>query len=192
MARNVEFDEEVAIQKAMEVFSEKGYNGTSLRDLTDAMKINSSSLYNTIGDKQELFVRCVKHYTEIRKRDLQRRATSAESPFTILVNYIHDAVAEIVSGTESCMTVKAAFEVATNDQRIKDILKEDSEYSYQFICSHISKAMEKGEISSEEDPQLLADYFISTWTGWNESYILYKDPVKIQRMANYFIKQLSK
>ena len=59
MARNVEFNEENAIQKAMEVFWEKGFNGASLRDLTDAMKINSSSLYNTTGDKQELFVRCV-------------------------------------------------------------------------------------------------------------------------------------
>ena len=90
------------------------------------------------------------------------------------------------------MTVKAAFEVATNDPRVKDILRADSDYAYQFMCSHIAKAMEQGEISNEEDPQLLADYFISTWTGWNESYILYKDPVKIKKMAQYFIKQLSK
>jgi len=48
MARNVEFNEATAIQKAMEVFWKKGYNATSLRDLTDAMQINSSSLYNTI------------------------------------------------------------------------------------------------------------------------------------------------
>jgi TetR/AcrR family transcriptional repressor of nem operon len=38
--------------------------------------------------------------------------------------------------------------------------------------------MEQGEISAEEDPELLADYFISTWTGWYELYILHKDPVK--------------
>jgi len=44
----------------------------------------------------------------------------------------------------------------------------------------------------EEDPELLADYFNSTWTGWNESYILHKDPVKIKKMAQYFIKQISK
>jgi len=191
MARTVEFDEEAAIQKAMEVFWEKGYNGASLRDLTDAMKINSSSLYNTIGDKQELFVRCVKHYTDIRKRDLQRRLERAESPLTILVKYIHDAVQVIISGDNSCMAVKTAFEVATNDQRIKDILKADSDSTYQFLYSLIKKAMDEGEISTEEDPELLADYFISTWTGWYESYILHKDSVKIERMAQYFIKQLS-
>jgi TetR/AcrR family transcriptional repressor of nem operon len=190
MARNVEFNEEEAIQKAMEVFWEKGYNGASLRDLTDAMKINSSSLYNTIGDKQELFVRCVEHYTELRKRDLQKRVASEDSPLTILLNYIDDAVTVIINGDHSCMAVKTAFEVATNDQRVKDILKDDSDYAYQFLHSLIKRAMEQGDISADEDPELLADYFISTWTGWYESYILHKDPVKIKKMAQYFIKQM--
>jgi TetR/AcrR family transcriptional repressor of nem operon len=192
MARNVEFNEEDAIQKAMEVFWEKGYNGASLRDLTDAMKINSSSLYNTIGDKQELFFRCVKHYTELRKKDLQIREQGSGSPFDTLVNYINDAVKVIIDGDHSCMAVKTAFEVATNDQRIKDVLKEDSDYAYQFLFTLIKKAMEEGQISNEEDPELLSDYFISTWTGWYESYILHKDPIKIKRMAQYFIKQISK
>lgn len=192
MARNVEFNEEDAIQKAMEVFWEKGYNSASLRDLTDAMKINSSSLYNTIGDKQELFVRCVKHYTDIRKKDLEKRLKSTASAFTILLNYINDAVMVIVSESNSCMAVKTAFEVATNDQRVKGILKEDSDFSYQFLYSLIKKAMEEGDISTEEEPELLADYFISTWTGWYESFILHKDPVKIKKMAQYFIKQISK
>ena len=192
MARTVEFNEEEAIQRAMEVFWGKGYNATSLRDLTEAMKINSSSLYNTIGDKQELFVRCVKHYTDIRKKDLQKRLQSPDSPLTTLVNYIHDAVDVIIGGSNSCMAVKTAFEVATNDQRVKDILRADSDYAYQFLYTLIKKAMDQGEIATEEDPELLADYFISTWTGWYESYILHNDPVKIRKMAQYFIKQLSK
>lgn len=192
MPRNVEFDEENAIQRAMEVFWEKGYNGASLRDLTQAMNINSSSLYNTIGDKQELFVRCVRHYTDIRKQDLQRRLQSSDSPFTALVTYINDAVDVIISGDNSCMAVKSAFEVATNDQRVKDILKADSNDAYEFLYTLIKKAMDQGEIATQEDPALLADYFISTWTGWYESYILHNDPVKIRKMAQYFIKQLSR
>lgn len=192
MARNVGFNEEEAIQKAMEVFWEKGYNGASLRDLTDAMKINSSSLYNTIGDKQELFVRCVQHYTDLRKKDLQQRDTGAGSPFAILIKYIDDAVAVIISEANGCMAIKTVFEAATDDPRVKNILKADSDSAYEFLRSLIAKAMEQGEISNEEAPELLADYFISTWTGWYESYLLHKDPVKIKRMARYFVKQLSK
>lgn len=192
MARLVEFNEEEVIQKAMEVFWEKGYNGTSLRDLTEAMKINSSSLYNTIGDKHELFVRCVKLYVDLRKRDLQQRMAGNASALTILVEYIHSAVDVILNEGHSCMAVKTAFEVATNDQRVKDILKADSENAYQFLYSLIKKAIDNGEISNGEDAELLADYFISTWTGWYESYILHKDAGKIKRMAAYFIRQLTK
>jgi TetR/AcrR family transcriptional regulator, transcriptional repressor for nem operon len=192
MARNVGFDEQAAIQKAMEVFWKKGYNATSMRDLTDAMQINSSSLYNTIGDKQELFVRCVQHYTDLRKHSWDERLASKRSPFSILVDYIHEAVNVIIHGEDSCMAVKSAFEVATNDQRVKDILKADSDRSYRFLHDLIRNAMDKGEISAEEDPALLADYFNSTWTGWYESFILHKDPIKIKRMAEYFIKQLTK
>ncbi|MGF7076117.1 TetR/AcrR family transcriptional regulator [Mucilaginibacter sp. 3215] len=192
MARNVEFNEAVAIQKAMEVFWKKGYNATSLRDLTDAMQINSSSLYNTIGDKQELFVRCVQHYTDIRKQDWDKRLASKRSALAVLVDYIHEAVNVIINGEDSCMAVKSAFEVATNDARVKQILAADDQRSYQFLHDLLRRAMDNGEIRNDEDPALLADYFNSTWTGWYESFILHKDPVKIRRMAEYFIKQLTK
>ncbi|PWK77364.1 TetR family transcriptional regulator [Mucilaginibacter oryzae] len=192
MARNVEFDESLAIQKAMEVFWKKGYNATSLRDLTDAMQINSSSLYNTIGDKQELFVRCVQHYTDIRKQDWEKRLAGKRSPLSILVDYIHEAVNVIINGESSCMAVKTAFEVATNDERVKQILVADDQRAYNFLHDLIKNAMEEGEIRDDEDPALLADYFNSTWTGWYESFILHQDPVKIKRMAEYFIKQLTK
>ncbi|MFD0764345.1 TetR/AcrR family transcriptional regulator [Mucilaginibacter lutimaris] len=192
MARNVEFNEEEAIQKAMDVFWEKGYKGASLRDLTDAMKINSSSLYNTIGDKQELFVKCVKHYTGIRRKDIEQRLASKAPAFTILKKYIDDAVTVIITGANGCMAIKAVFEAATDDKRVTEALKADSDYAYQFLHDLIAKAMEEGDISKDEDAELLADYFISTWTGWHESYLLHKDPLKIKRMAQYFIKQISK
>ena len=192
MARNVEFNEDEAIRKAMEVFWAKGYNGTSLRDLTEAMQINSSSLYNTIGDKNELYVRCLRHYTDLKKEDFRKRLTSKKSAFKILTDYVNDAVNVIADGEKGCMAIKAAFEVGANDKRVKKILKEDSEFSYQFLSALIKKAMDEGDISNDEDPELIADFFNSTWTGWYESYILHKDPVKIKKMGQYFIKQLSK
>lgn len=192
MARSVEFNEEAAIQKAMEVFRKKGYNGTSMRDLTEAMQINSSSLYNTIGDKQELFVRAMQCYTDTRKRDLDERAAASGSALEILENYINDSVINIISETEGCMAVKMAFEMATNDQRVNAILKKDSDNQYEFIRRHIALAMEQGQLANEESPELLADYFLATWTGWNESYIVHRDADKIRRMARYFIRQLIK
>ena len=192
MARNVEFDEGQAIQRAMEVFWKKGYKGSSLRDLTEAMKINPSSLYNTFGDKHELFVRCLQHYTDGRKRDYQKRAASSKSSLSVLTRFINDLVTEITTGTSSCMAIKAAFEVAAEDKRVQDILKADSDSAYRFVCSLITKAVTQGEISQEEDPALLTDYLISTYIGWYESFILYRDAAKIKKMAQYVVRQIAR
>jgi TetR/AcrR family transcriptional repressor of nem operon len=192
MARNVEFDEERAIRTAMEVFWEKGYKGASLRDLTDAMKINPSSLYNTIGDKHELFLRCVQRYTDDRKEYIAKHASSSGSPLKTIETFVDDAVANITTNPYSCMAIKAAFEVATDDSRVKAILKDDSDAMYRFLCSLLTSAIEKGEIRADEDPELLTDYLLSSYIGWHESFILNRDPSKIRRMARFLLKQLSR
>ncbi|MCK0068113.1 TetR/AcrR family transcriptional regulator [Kordiimonas laminariae] len=58
------FDREQALNAAVTVFWEKGYDGTSMRDLTDAMGINSPSLYSVFGDKQQLFMAAIDHYSQ--------------------------------------------------------------------------------------------------------------------------------
>ena len=135
----MEFDEETAIRRAMEVFWEKGYKGASLRDLTEAMQINPSSLYNTIGDKQELFVRCVQRYTDDRKEYIARHTSSSVSPLETIKTVIDDAVTNITTGEHSCLAIKAAFEVATDDERIKAILRDDGDTMYRFSarCSPV-------------------------------------------------------
>ncbi|WP_446743656.1 TetR/AcrR family transcriptional regulator [Silvibacterium acidisoli] len=191
MARIVEFDQELAVRRAMEVFWEKGYKGASLRDLTKAMQINPSSLYNTIGDKQELFVRCIRRYTDDRKEYIAQHAASSRSPLQTLKLFLDDAVTNVITGERSCLAIKAAFEVAGEDERIKSILKDDEDAMYRFLRSLLAKAMKQGEIR-KEDPELITDYLLSAYTGWHESFILHRDPVKIQRMARYVLKQLSR
>lgn len=58
------FDRDQALDAAVIVFWEKGYDGTSMRDLTEAMGINSPSLYSVFGDKHQLYLAAIDHYTE--------------------------------------------------------------------------------------------------------------------------------
>src|ERR1700758_1595643 len=64
MGRPREFSEAAALDAAMRVFWEKGYEGASLDDLTGAMGINRSSLYASFGDKEKLFNRVMARYAE--------------------------------------------------------------------------------------------------------------------------------
>jgi len=192
MARNLEFNEEVAIQKAMKVFWKKGYSGASLRDLTDAMQINVSSLYNTIGDKHKLFVKCIKNYTETRMEEAKQYAANASSPLAAITSMINGAAAVITSGENSCLAIKTTFEVALDNLDVQAILKADSDFTYELILSLIIEARRLGEISEGEDPESLADYLINAFTGWYQSYIIQKDPARIRKMAKFLISQISK
>ena len=58
------FDTEVALDRALEVFWRKGYQGASLSDLTGAMGINRPSLYAAFGNKEELFGKVLDRYAE--------------------------------------------------------------------------------------------------------------------------------
>ena len=62
MARPKEFNPDDAIEKAMQVFWHKGYESTSMEDLLIAMDLNRGSLYDTFGDKRQLFLKVVDRY----------------------------------------------------------------------------------------------------------------------------------
>ncbi|OJV20570.1 MAG: hypothetical protein BGO21_08355 [Dyadobacter sp. 50-39] len=190
MGRTVTFDQNEAIEKALDVFWKKGYNGASLRDLTDAMKINSSSFYNTLGDKHQLFVQCVKHYTHKRRVLLEQRAGTYDSPRAALEGFIHDVAAVVIKDAHGCFAIKTAFEVSPDDKRIQALLKEDNNFTRTFLSTLIRSAVDQGEMADETDAELLADYIISTYTGWYELHLLHQDPVKINKLAAFTARQV--
>jgi TetR/AcrR family transcriptional repressor of nem operon len=65
MARPKEFDQDEALQKAMEVFWSRGYEAASLRELVEHMGINRQSLYDTFGNKHGLYLKALDRYHEV-------------------------------------------------------------------------------------------------------------------------------
>ncbi|MEK9754967.1 MAG: helix-turn-helix domain-containing protein, partial [Rhodospirillaceae bacterium] len=64
MARPREFNREQVLERAMQVFWSKGYAATSMRDLTEAMGLSKSSLYDTFGSKHDLFLESIDFYRD--------------------------------------------------------------------------------------------------------------------------------
>lgn len=190
MARNVEFSEEAAVQKAMEVFRRKGYSGASLRDLTDAMQINSSSLYNTIGDKRELFVRCIRSYTKASREEALLHKANHTSPLQGVISFIDAAINNIASNN-NCMVIKMTFEIAGTDPDVKALLRQANEFAHTFLLQLIKEAIAQNELRQDLDAETATNCIINAFTGWHESYILHQDTERIQKMAHYLIAQLT-
>jgi AcrR family transcriptional regulator len=75
--RPISFDKDAALEAAMLLFWERGFEGTSMTDLTQAMALNPSSIYAAFGDKQALFSLAVKRYMKSRAQYATKALESA-------------------------------------------------------------------------------------------------------------------
>ncbi|MCF6132496.1 TetR/AcrR family transcriptional regulator [Flavobacterium wongokense] len=192
MARSVEFNECEIIEKAMNVFWEKGYHGTSMQDLVDAMQINRSSLYNTIGDKHCLFIKCVTSYVEAGFRETEEKIAKEESALKALINIIRDKAAWVVDSERGCLGIKTVFEIAPEDEEVRNLLCKNGSRYQQMMTNLIQKAIDDGELDGSEDASLLAEYIMTTFTGWKQTFIINQDPIIIKKMSEYLIKSITR
>eukprot|EP01137_Pigoraptor_chileana_P022366 Opistho-2@87220 len=192
MARCVEFNEVEKIDKAMNVFWEKGYNGTSMQDLVDAMQINRSSLYNTIGDKHQLFMKCIGNYFDTAMAEIREKVAKESSAKQALINIINDKADWIVDCDKGCLGIKTIFEIAPDDCEVRNLLCKNNDIFNAFLAQTVQKAMDNGEMDDTEDASLMAEYIMTSFTGWKQSYILHGNPIKIKKMSEFLIKNIYK
>lgn len=192
MARCVEFNEVEKIEKAMNVFWEKGYNATSMQDLVDAMQINRSSLYNTIGDKHQLFMKCISNYFDNAMQELKDKVANETSAKAALIKVISDKADWIISCDKGCLGMKTIFEIAPDDCTVRNVMSKNSDIFIEFLATIVQKAMDDGEMDDSEDAALMAEYIATSFTGWKQSYILNGNPIKIKKMSEFLIKNIFK
>src|SRR6187431_50241 len=188
MARCVEFNEVEKIEKAMNVFWEKGYNATSMQDLVDAMQINRSSLYNTIGDKHQLFMKCIGYYFNEAMCELKEKVAKETSAKQALIKVISDKADWIVSCDKGCLGMKTSFEIAPEDTIVRNVMSKNNDVFIEYMATIVQKAMDDGEMDNSEDAALMAEYIATSFTGWKQSYILHGNPIKIKKMSEFLIK----
>lgn len=112
------FDETAALDAAMRVFWEKGYEATSLDDLTRAMGLSRSSFYGTFGCKQTLFLRAVEHYSRRGIRNLKEVADEAGAG---AVDAMLQALANPEGGSRGCLLINCITELAPHDEAVAEL-----------------------------------------------------------------------
>lgn len=185
MARNINFSPGEKVEKALDVFWDKGYTATSLQDLTDAMEINKSSLYNLFHDKHSLFVECLKAYGSLTTRDFKRATRDKSlSPLQLIDSIIDEHAKVTVERKRCCFAVKTSFEMGPHDAEIHQMLQTGNHAMIQKIIDLVKAAQEKGEIKKERNATLMGHFIFDSFGGWGQSYILYQDKSLIEGMAN--------
>ena len=166
MGRNFEFSREEALNRAMQVFWQKGYKATSMRDLIEEMGIQPGSIYNTFGDKHSLFLEALKHYGDVVTSNalkiLERDASPMEN-LQIFFNEIISRPAE--KKCRGCLIVNTVVELSPHDDETKEIVNIIMKKIEGSFYNCLQKAQAMGEIENNKDIKALSRYLASSTHG---------------------------
>ncbi|MGF1478034.1 MAG: TetR/AcrR family transcriptional regulator [Cyanophyceae cyanobacterium] len=161
-----QFDTEVALSKAMEVFWAHGYEAASLSELLKNMGIGKKSLYDTFGNKQSLFLKALAYYAQTTIRELRDRLTAEGSAMTNLKHLLEEWQ-QMHSQPESCgcMLGTNIADFNTSDKAIAKVLREYLRQVEDSFYIALTRAQKQGELSSTVDPRNLARLLLCTTQG---------------------------
>lgn len=161
------FDRQAALRRAMEVFWERGYEGTSISHLASAMGINSPSLYAAFGSKEELFREAVALYDTL-EGSATERALREEPTARAAVEAMLRENAEIYADPDKpsgCMVVLGATTWTPHNQGVRDYLAGLRQKTFQLIRARLERGVDEGEIPHEADIDGLAAYYNTVFEG---------------------------
>ena len=143
-------DPEVALAAAMNAFWTKGYEATSMSDLTEATGLHKASLYQTFGDKHQLFVSALKlYFTKTAKAQKDSR-NGEENPIKAIKASVDSTIDQCAQG-KGCLAVNSLIEVAPFDSEIDRILKQFRQRLDKHLASLVDEAKKKKLVAKSID-----------------------------------------
>jgi len=156
-----EFDIDDALDKAVRVFSERGYHATSIGDLTVAMEIASGSIYKAFKDKRDVLLAAFDRYKATRNEQIRRVAdtskTGRERLRDVLLSYVESS--QGTEGRRGCLVVGCTVELAGLDPvvaaRVSDSLKKNEAFLADLIRQGQSDDSVPSGVNADDTARLL-------------------------------------
>jgi TetR/AcrR family transcriptional regulator, copper-responsive repressor len=161
-----EFSAGDALSAAMEVFWRKGYEGTSLTDLTEAMGITRPSLYATFGNKESLFLKALDRY---QRENMAYVAKALEAPTARAV--VEEMLAGAVSAQVSdclprgCLAIVNAMQGGDEAKAIRAEILARAAAARALFVARFKRARDEGDVPATADSEGLARLLESVMQG---------------------------
>ena len=151
----------------MQVFWSKGYGATSMRDLTNAMGLSKSSLYDSFGSKHELFLETIDFYRENISSQVKSVAELQMPARQLIMAVLSRAVDRILepNSRRGCYLNNCAVEVASDDPEAAARCRAGMAVMEESFLRLVRRAQAEGTISGDKDPESLARYLTSAING---------------------------
>lgn len=165
MARTKEFDQDLALNNAIRLFSQKGFAATSTEDLMLAMGIGRQSMYDTFGDKKSLFLKAMERYSQNSCELIGNELAKPGPPLVVLRKaLIAFAERKDMSSSEGCMGLNALSEFGRSDTEINAATHEAATRLRKQILRLLREAAKSGELKKQQISSA-ADFVEATFAG---------------------------
>ncbi|NQX58006.1 TetR/AcrR family transcriptional regulator [Paenibacillus qinlingensis] len=167
MARQREFNEDKALDAAMQVFWEKGFEATSISDLTSRMGIQRPSIYSTFGDKKGLFEAALRKYTSFHaayvRTNLQNNASVKEAFRAFFENMVAKEYKK--SPNWGCFCINSMVELSPHDEKFEILTREHQMYLSVIFQETIERGLRSGELDAGINAKGLAQTLVVSLIG---------------------------
>ena len=161
-----QFDANVALDRALEVFWEKGYQGASLPELTEAMGINRPSLYAAFGNKESLFRKALERYAEGPAAYVEQSLNEPDCRQAI--EGLFKGAIEVMTARGypgGCLIVQGALACGEGAEPVRDALNAQRKKYQARVRQRLRKAKAEGDLPKSADPAELARYVTAVVQG---------------------------
>ncbi|WP_316527710.1 TetR/AcrR family transcriptional regulator [Kitasatospora brasiliensis] len=166
MARTKEFDPDAALQAALELFWQRGYEATSMADLVERLGIARASIYATFGSKHELYLRALERYCE-QSDSARLEELSQPGPALPAVRALvrrHAAAGE-QDRRRGCFVTNAAVELAPHDPAAARRVEASLDRLETLLAAALVRAAAQGELPAGREPRALARMLVVLLQG---------------------------
>lgn len=191
MARPKEFDRPTALQQAIQVFRDHGYEGSSTAALLEAMGISRQSLYDTFGDKRKLYLEALQRYNADSVSSLIQTMQGGASPLAgiqaMLVAFATRPASEASLG---CLGVSAVCEFGRSDPEVSALTDTSSRALSAAFERQVAAAKQAGEVGGDIEPADAARFLAATLAGMKVSARDGASETILQNIASLAIRSL--
>ena len=160
--RPLSFDRAVALEKAMHVFWERGYEAASISELTSAMGITAPSLYTAFGDKEHLFLEAIEFYGN-GPGGFGARALAEEPTARGAVQRLLEEAADEL--TQDCHPLGCMMVCSVAAEHIQKALVKRRAIGVESMQNRIQRGVDDAELPAGTDAGALANFYATVYQG---------------------------
>lgn len=191
MARPREFEPNEALNRAMVLFWEKGYEETSMADLVQATGVSRYGFYSEFGDKHDLFLKCLDHYASTAIDMALSPMERSDASLAQIRAYFDQFLTAVPNGETpmGCLIGNTAISALVWDEAITNRIERHYRRMRAAFLNALQNAVQQGKLAANEDTEALADYLVGVANGYLAA-VRSMTPVAVQHYLHVALGRL--